>query len=109
MSRNSDCLDRDVRSKPVGHLHDPGYDVLGGTVQRDVRSEIDRLRKSSIGKVDGNDLPGSVKLRCHDRREPDRADADNYDRVPRLHAAVQDSDLVSRWQDVGEEEHLLVR
>ena len=31
------------------------------------------------------------------------------DRVARLHASVEDPDLVGRGQDVGEEEHLLVR
>ena len=52
---------------------------------------------------------GRAQARGHDRGEADRAGADDRDRVSRLHLAVEDADLVCGREDVGEEEHLLVR
>ena len=52
---------------------------------------------------------GRVELRRHHCGEADRPRADDRDGVARLDAAVEHADLVRRRQDVGEEEHLLVR
>ena len=59
--RNPDGLDRDVRAEPVGQLHDPRDGVLGAIVRRDVGAEVARLRESSIGEVDGDDLARRVE------------------------------------------------
>ena len=52
--------------------------------------------------------PGREQLGGQDRRQPDRAGADDRDRVAGLHAAVQHADLERGRKDVGEEQHLLV-
>ena len=74
----------------------------------DVGAELERLLEPRVGEVDRDDPARRVQLRGHDRREPDRAGADDGDRVAGLDAPVQDADLVGRRQDVGEEQHLLV-
>jgi len=61
-----------------------------------------------IGEVDRDDVTRREELRRHDRGEPDRAGSNDRDCVTRLHAAVQDSDLEGRRQDVGEEQDVLV-
>ena len=106
--RNADCLDCDVGSEPVGQLQDPVEGTLGAVVDRHVRAEGERLLEARVGEVDRDDTAGGEELRGHDRGEPDRACADDRDRVAGLHAAVQHPDLVGGREDVGQEQHLLV-
>ena len=52
--------------------------------------------------------PGEKSLRGHHGGQPDRAGADDHDRVARADLAVEDADLVAGRQDVGEQHRGLV-
>ena len=84
--RHADRLDGDVGAEPVGELHHPRDRVLLAVVDRDVRAELERLLEPRRVEVDRDDPARRVELRRHDRREPDRAGADDRDRVARLDA-----------------------
>ena len=106
---NADRLDGDIDAEPLRQLHHARDRILGGVVDRHVGSELERLLQPRISDVDRDDASRREELRGHDRREPDRAGSDDRNRVARLHAAVQDADLVCRREDVGEEHDVLVR
>jgi hypothetical protein len=73
------------------------------------RAELAGVLQARGLEVDGDDPAGAHERSGHDRGQADGARADDGDGVARLHPAVEHADLVARGQDVGEEEHLLVR
>ncbi len=107
--RNADRLDRDIRAEPAGELHDRSDGIDLRVVDRHVCAELVRLRQPGIGDVEHDDAARRVELGGHDRREPDRARADDGDGVPRLDVPAEHTDLVRGREDVREEDHLVVR
>jgi hypothetical protein len=99
----------DVGSEPVRQLHHPRDGVLLAVVDRDVRAELHRLLEPRRVEVDRDNAARRMELRGHDRRQPDRAGPDDRDRVARFDASVEHADLGRGREDVGEEQHLLVR
>jgi hypothetical protein len=107
--RHADSLDRHVGAEAIRQVHHLRHRVVAAVVDRHVGAELQRLLESRRVEVDGDDPSGRVELGGHDRREPDGAGADHGDRVTGLDPAGEHADLVGRGEDVGEEEHLLVR
>ncbi len=106
--RYADGLDRDVHAQAVSQGHHPRDRVLAAVVDGDVRAELARLLEPRVGEIDRDDPCRCVQLGRHDGGEPDRARPDDGHGVAGLDAAVQDTHLVGRREDVREEEHLLV-
>ena len=95
--------------RPSGQLHD-SLDARRSLLLLIVTSAPSSRAFSRRGvvEVDRDDVRRREQPRGQDRREPDRARADDRDGVARLDAPVEHADLVRRREDVGEEEHLFV-
>ena len=99
--RHADRLDRHVDAEPVRELEHARERILRAGIDRHVRAEGLGLRAARRGEIDRDDPAGRVELRRHDRGKPDRAGADDRDRVAGCDPAVQDADLVGGGKDVG--------
>ena len=82
--------------------------VLAAVVDDDVGAELLGGLEPAVGQVDGDDVARAEQPGAHDRRQADRAGADDGDDVAGLDVAVEHADLVAGRQDVGEHQHLLV-
>ena len=78
---NADRLDRDVRAEPAGELHDrsDGVDLAPLLIVTSAPNSSAFSSRAQFGDVDRHDLARREELRGHDRREPDRACADDRD------------------------------
>ena len=106
--RDADRLDGDVGAEPAGELADDGERVLAAVVDGDVGAELLGRLEPAVGQVDGDDVARAEQPGAHDRRQADRAGADDGDDVAGLDRAVEHADLVAGGQDVGEHQQLLV-
>ena len=62
-------------------LVDVGDGVVAAVVDGEVGAERDGRLQAGVGQVDGDDVAGRVQPRAGDRREADRAGADDGDGV----------------------------
>ena len=62
----------------------------------------------AVGEIDRDHRGRAVELRSDDRRQSDRACADDGDDIARLDMTVEDADLVAGRQDVGQHQNGLV-
>jgi hypothetical protein len=106
--RDSDRFDSHVGTKAARQRKDLLDRVLAAVVDRDVSAELLRLREPAVVEVDHHDSSRSKQLRGHDRRQADRARADDGHGVAWSHAAVQDAHLERGREDVGQEQDLLI-
>src|ERR1700680_1408888 len=106
--RNSDRFYSDIGAKAAGELEDHLDRIFAAVVDRDIGPEFLGLSEPAVIQVDHNDASGGVELRGHDRREPDRARADDRHGVSRPHSAVLHAHFERGRQDVGQEEDLLI-
>jgi hypothetical protein len=105
--RHTDRLDRDVRAQPSAQLTDhPQHVVLRR--EDPVGAEGGGGRTPALDRVDHDRLQRAEQTDAQDRRQPDRAGADDDHGVPRPDPAVQGPDLEGRGQDVGQHERGLV-
>src|SRR6202171_3609965 len=106
--RDSDRLDGYIDAETARQLENSLDGVLAAVVDGDVSAEFLGLRQAAVIEVDHDDASGRVQLRGHDRRQADRARANDGHGIARSHAAVLDADFQGRRKDVGQEQDLFV-
>ncbi len=92
----------------TGELADGRDRVLLGVVDDHVGAELLGRLEPAGRHVDRDDQAGAEQPGAGDRRQADRAGADDGDDVARPDLAVEDADLVGGGQDVGQHEQFLV-